>query len=280
MLDLLIIGSGPAGMTAALYSARAGLSVEVIEKSSYGGALTEISHLANFPGYDGGKGADLADILRSQVIAAGAKISFGACESIKSSENALSVVIDSEPRLARSVLVATGSEPIPLDFTPSAPVSYCALCDAPLYRGKSIAVIGGGNSAVGESIHLSGIVSSLTLFSRSCLKADAAFVSELKKKQNVKIIENHTPSADDLSDFDGIFVFIGKRPATSFLDSSLLDENSYIKTENYMTSLPGLFAAGDVRSGSVKQAITAAADGAAASIAISAYLKSPQTSRH
>lgn len=274
MQDLVIIGSGPSGLTAALYASRLGFSVKIIEKSSYGGALTQISHLANFPGFDGA-GADFAAKLKSQAEKSGVKFSYGSCESVKKdSDGNFTLMVDGEEERSRAVLVATGSEPIPLDFTPSAPVSYCALCDSPLYKGKNIAVVGGGNSAIGESIHLARVASSLTIFSRSCVKADEAMLKELKSLKNVKILENHAPSEKDLAGFDGIFVFIGKRPATTFLDNSLLDEKGFIKTKNYSTSIPGLFASGDVRSGSVKQAITASADGASASIVIADYLKS------
>lgn len=271
MLDLAIIGSGPAALTAAIYAVRGGLSVEVFEREKFGGALTEISHISNFPGFDG-KGEDLAETLKHQAISAGAKLSFGTCSSLSP------LTIDDEEISARAVLIATGSEPRPLDFRLDIPVSYCALCDGSLYRGKKIAVVGGGNSAVGESLYLADIVSSLTLFSRSTLKADAVFINNLKSKKNVKILENHSVKKSDFDGFDGVFVFIGKRPATSFIDLSLLDENGYIETKDYMTKTRGIFAAGDVRSGSLKQAISAAADGAAASIKILEYLKSAKNS--
>lgn len=267
MMDLTIIGSGPAALTAALYAARAGLKVEIFERSSFGGALTEISHIANFPGFDG-EGKDLSEKLISQVKALGVKFSYGTCSSTSP------LFIDDEKVETRAILIATGSEPIHLNVPTSAPVSYCALCDGDLYQGKNVLVIGGGNSAVGEAIHLAKIAKSVTLLSHSALKAQPVSVNELRSLNNVKIIENTEPTTEFLNSFDGVFVLIGKRPASSFFPPNLLDESGYIKTDaNFMTGQPGVFAAGDVRSGTVKQAITASADGAAAAIKIADFLK-------
>lgn len=267
MLDLAIIGSGPAALTAAIYAARLGLSVEVFEKSAFGGALPQISHLSNFPGFDG-KGEDFAKSLKSQAESFGAKISFGACTSVSPLE------IDGESLDARAVLIATGSEPRPLDFEPSVPVSYCALCDGPLYKDKNILVIGGGNSAVGESLYLARLAKNLTLATHSDLKADPVFVNNLKKENNVTIMENVKVDESLTNKFDAVFVFIGKRPATSFIDKSLLNDEGYVVTDkNYQTKEKNIFAAGDVRSGSVKQAISAAAEGAEAAISIANFLK-------
>ena len=265
MIDLAVLGSGPAGLTAALYAARAGLSVTVFEKSTFGGALAQIPNIQNFPGYTG-PGADLAAKMQRQAESAGAKFEY--------LDEPLTQLKNPSDLGARAVLVATGSEPIPLSFTPDKPVSYCALCDAPLYKGKNILVVGGGNSAVSESIHLAEIVGSLTLVSHSPLKADAALISKLKALKNITIKENLEVTPDLANSFDGIFVFIGKRPAATFLASSLLDAQGYITTDtNHMTSTPGIFAAGDVRSGATRQTIAASADGAMAAIAIANYLK-------
>ena len=273
MLDLAIIGSGPAALTAAIYAARAGLSVTVFERGQIGGLLNEIFHLANFPGFDG-SGAEFATILKEQAISVGAKITYGECTKITPDGQNFSLIIDEEPVSAHSVLVATGSEPKRLDFSLSTPVSYCATCDAPLYAGKNIAVVGGGNSAVGESLHLTDLASHLTIFSDSALQAEAVRLDDLKSRPNVTIHEHRAPNREELEAFDGVFVFIGKLPATAFLPTSVLDPDGYILTDaNQMTSTPGIFAAGDVRAGSTKQAITAAADGANAAISIQNYLK-------
>lgn len=266
MIDLAIIGSGPASLTASIYAARLGLSVSVFEKSVYGGALNEISHLANFPGYDG-SGADFAKKLKDQALSFGVELRFGECTSLDPFK------IDDEIVEAKTILIATGTEPRKLDFAVNAPVSYCALCDAPLYSGKNILVVGGGNSAVGESIHLANIVKSLTLVSHSPLKADDVFIKKLASKKNVTILENYSLTKNFADQFDGVFVYIGKKPSTAFVPDFLKDKDGYIITKNYQTKIPNIFACGDARANSMKQALTASADGAAAAVAIADHLK-------
>lgn len=258
MLDLAIIGSGPAALTAAIYASRANLSVKVFERNLIGGALPEIAHIDNFPGFSG-TGQELADAMRQQVENLGVEIVYDEITSFPA---------------ARAVLVATGSEPRPLDFTPSAPVSYCALCDAPLYQDKNILVIGGGNSAVGESLLLAKVAKQVTLMSHSALKAEPHRVEQLRSLKNVQIIENTEPNPQNTAGYDGIFVYIGTRPAASFIDQSFRDPLGYIQTApNSHRVTENIFAAGDVRAGTTKQAITAAADGAAAAIEIIDFLR-------
>jgi len=266
MLDLAVIGSGPAALTAALYAARSGLKVEVFEKGRLGGTLPEISYLANFPGFDG-QGSDLAQQLLNQAKSAGVKISYGTCSSLSP------LIIDDEKVAAKTVIIATGSSPRSLKFALNVPVSYCAICDGDLYKGKNLCVVGGGNSAVGEAIHLAKIAKSVTVLSHSTLKAQPVLIKALKTFKNVKILENVEPTPEKLNTFDAVFVLIGKVPATDFVPKSLLDEFGYIKTnDEYTTSLEGVFAAGDVRSGSLKQAIAAAGEGAAAATAATNFL--------
>ena len=272
VLDLAIIGSGPAALTAAIYAARAGFNVEVFEKAKIGGALIEIDHIENYPGFLG-SGQELANNLKEQAVLAGAKISYGTCKNVSREGENIKLTIDGEELTVRAALVATGSEPKTLVLNTTTPVSYCALCDAPLYKGKNIAVIGGGNSAIQEALYLSEIVNQIVLYSHSGLKADAYLLDKIKERGNIEIHENAMPTDDELNKVDGIFVFIGKRPATSFLPGEILDEKGYIKTHNYASEIAGIFAAGDVRADSIKQAITAAADGAAAALEIVKYLK-------
>ena len=271
VLDLAIIGSGPAAMTAAIYAARAELSVAIFEKAKVGGALTEIDQIGNFPGFNG-SGNELAENLKKQVLNLGVKINYGACEGIMLDDSGDKILtIDGESVRAHAVLVATGSEPKTLDLDTPTPISYCAMCDAPLYKGKSIAVIGGGNSAIQETIYLAGIAKNVTVYTHGHFKADQIMVDEITALGNVEVRDNLSEA--ELDNYDGIFVFIGKRPATKFLPAELLDEKGYIITENYATKMPGVFAAGDVRANSVKQAVTAAADGAAAALEIVNFLK-------
>ncbi|MDO4759222.1 MAG: FAD-dependent oxidoreductase [Candidatus Saccharibacteria bacterium] len=296
LLDLIIIGSGPAACTAALYAARAGLTVALYEKALFGGALIETAHIANFPGFDG-PGQELADRLKTQAEAAGAKFYYGECTAIDKvsvpvdsqlsvTNSSFVVTIDGEKLFARTVLVATGSRYRQLDFTLEKPISYCALCDGPLYKDKRILVIGGGNSAVGEAAHLASIAKSVILVNRSPLRAESALIKKLESFPNIEIHTsidinpNSQPFAKYLTASDGVFVFIGKQPAADFLPSHtpsgepLKDTEGYILTDSaQMTALSGLFAAGDVRSGALRQAVTAAAEGAIAAVHITSFLK-------
>ena len=315
-LDLAVIGGGPAALTAALYAARAGLKVKVFERAVIGGALAEISDLSNYPGY-AGPGPALAEQMRAQAVQAGAEIIYAECQKLWHYADYFELTLDddsaagsaSEPSSgakirAKKVLVATGSDPKKLSFAPKPPVSYCALCDGALAKDKHVAVIGGANSAVQESLYLANLVKDLTIITHSHLKADIYLQRRLKsvqKSHNIKILESTEAAPDLLNTFDYVFVFIGKRPATAFLrplaDSllhgdALLDSAGYILTNPataasstpglpeathntvahnitaHSTVVPGLYAAGDVRSGSLKQVVPAAADGASAAIEI------------
>lgn len=272
MIDLAIIGSGPASLSAAVYAARAGLDVVIYEQNRIGGALTEIAQIENYPGFFGA-GSDLAENMKKQALDAGAKIEYGECESITKDEN-FKLIIDGEEVESRTVLVATGSEPKKLNIEGiEKPISYCALCDGALYKDKDIVVVGSGNSAFQESIYLAKIAKTVTILAKAELKAEPYLLEKMKACENIIVKEMTESTAELLNTFDGIFVFIGKQPATSFLPEEILSEDKYIKTENYMTDIPGLFAAGDVRDGSIKQAVSASSEGAAAALAISNFLK-------
>ena len=312
-LDLAIIGSGPAALSAALYAARAGHRVAVFERSNIGGALFEIAQISNYPGYTG-PGRDLAATMRRQAESAGAAINYGECTAIRCLDPStpdrpalFELTIDGEPVRARAVLLATGSEPRPLPFSLTVPVSYCALCDADLAKGQDIAVVGGGNSAVQESLGLAPIVKSLTLISHSALKAEPHLQSQLRALSNVVVREHLEPTPELLNTFDRVFIFIGKRPATTCVASlasstpDFYDAAGYIRTTpasvdaprtvsapvdtspanssvasttpSHQTLIPGLYVAGDLRSGAVRQVVTAAGDGAAAAVEISQFLR-------
>ncbi len=276
MVDLAIIGGGPAALSAALYGARAGLETVVFERGEIGGDLGKIAHLANYPGFIGA-GKELATKLHRQAETAGAKIEYGECTKLDVSDDGFSLVVDEEVIKARAVIIATGSEPKTLDFVDELdpPVSYCALCDGDFAKDENIVIVGGGNSAVQEALFLAPLAKSLTLVSHSRLKADRCLQDKLRAHKNCKIREGIEPDLEFLNSFDRVFIFIGRQPATGFLqDEKLLDENRYILTdENHMTVIPGVFAAGDVRSGSIHQVVTAAGDGASAAINVNKWLK-------
>lgn len=297
VLDLAIIGSGPAALSAALYAARAGLRVSVFERANIGGALCEIAQISNYPGFTG-PGRDLAATMRRQAEAAGVTIAYGECTAIRplkpsatsaapasddtSAQPAaparFELAIDGEPVRARTVLLATGSEPRPLPFALATPVSYCALCDADLAKGQDIAVVGGGNSAVQESLGLAPLVKSLTLITHSALKAEPHLITQLRALSNVTIREHLEPTPDLLNTFARVFVFIGKRPATTCVADlaastpDFYDAAGYVRGGHgsaHQTAIPGLYVAGDLRSHALRQVVTAAADGAAAAVEIS-----------
>ena len=267
MLDLAIVGAGPAALSAAIYAARAGLKVRVFEKGSMGGALARIARIENYPGFMGA-GLELADKLKAQAAEFGAEFEYGECQKVESG----SLVIDGEKVSARAILIATGSGPKSLKIEGiTKPISYCAICDGALYGGKRLAVVGSGNSAFQEATHLAEIAESVTIFAHAKVKAESYLIKNLP--DNITIKEDNDLTAAELNQFDGIFVFIGKSPATDFLDKALLTNDGYIKTNNYMTSVTGVFAAGDVRDGSVQQVVTAAADGASAALRIVDFLR-------
>lgn len=280
--SLAVIGSGPAAITAAIYASRSGIDTTVYERGNIGGSLTEIAHIANFPGFTG-KGEELVANLRAQAQESGVSFKYGECTAIEKSDDGFKLKIDDELVSASAVLIATGSEPRTMELDTKKPISYCVLCDAPLYKDKDVLVIGGGNSAVGEAIHLAETVKSVTLVNRSPLRAEKALQDKLKAYKNTKIYENVSDFAPFIEKADGIFVLIGKQPASGLIkdiaaqfdlaESDVLDDCGYIITkDNNMTKIPGIFAAGDVRQGSTKQAVTAAADGAEAAIGINKFL--------
>ena len=287
VLDLAIIGSGPAALSAALYAARAGLRVSVFERANIGGALCEIAQISNYPGFTG-PGRDLAAAMRRQAESAGVTIAYGECTAIRplkpsAAPARFELIIDGEPVRARTVLLATGSEPRPLPFTLATPVSYCALCDADLAKGQDIAVVGGGNSAVQESLGLAPLVKSLTLITHSALKAEPHLITQLRALPNVTVREHLEPTPDLLNTFARVFVFIGKRPATACVADLAASTPDFYDAAGYVcgghgsahqTAIPGLYVAGDLRSDALRQVVTATGDGAAAAVEISQSLHS------
>lgn len=271
--DLVIIGGGVAGLTAAIYSARTNLKTIVYEQSLVGGIVATVPNFENFPSFLG-DGAILARQIKDQALKSGAVIKYGNCQNITKKGSLFHLNIDGQTVLSKTVLVTTGSNPRKLtNFDTNKPIHYCATCDGPLYKDQDVLVLGGGNSAVSESLFLARLVKNLTLVSKTKISAEKTIFNRLKQQKNVKIYEEVDPTPNMASDVSAVFVLIGRIPATNFLDQSLLDEYGYIKTDSEnMTKIPGLFAAGDVRANIKKQAIIAAGDGASAAIAIEQYL--------
>ena len=290
--DVIIIGGGPAGYTAALYSARAGLDTAVIEKMSIGGQLTLTGEVENYPGFATGiDGYTLGANMQSGAEKFGAQTIFDEVTNVFLDEKIKRVVTQSTELYARSVIIASGASPRELgidgesDFIGKG-IHYCAHCDGRFYKNKTVAVIGGGNSAVSDALYLSRLAKKVYLIHRrDSLRATKIYHEPLKNAENVEILWNSRVSkllhgerivgailentaANEQSELlcDAIFVSIGRKPNTSLFNGvTALDENGYIiADESTKTSVEGVFAAGDVRTKTLRQIVTAVSDGATA----------------
>lgn len=290
--DVIIIGGGPAGYTAALYSARAGLDTTVIEKMSIGGQLTLTGEIENYPGFaDGIDGYTLGANMQSGAEKFGAQTIFDEVTNVFLDEKIKRVVTQSTELYARSVIIASGASPRELgidgesDFIGKG-IHYCAHCDGRFYKNKTVAVIGGGNSAVSDALYLSRLAKKVYLVHRrDSLRATKIYHEPLKNAENVEILWNSRVSkllhgerivgailentaTNEQSELlcDAIFVSIGRKPNTSLFNGvTALDENGYIiADESTKTSVEGVFAAGDVRTKTLRQIVTAVSDGATA----------------
>ncbi|MEE0969136.1 MAG: FAD-dependent oxidoreductase [Clostridia bacterium] len=295
--DIIIIGGGPAGLTAAIYARRANKSVLVMEKGSFGGQITSSPKVENIPGFISVSGNEFADMLLSQATELGAEVE---CIEVLSFEDGevKKVITDEGDFFARSVIIATGTKhrllglPREEDFIGNG-ISFCAVCDGAFYTGKTVAVIGGGNSALQEAI----------LLSENCEKVYIIqnldfFTGEEKLAEEIKNISNITPimgavpvellGEDEIAGIkiqkggvteeiklDGIFTAIGLVPQNDIFASVIkLNDYGYVDAdESCLTSSEGIFVAGDCRSKRIRQVATAASDGAVAALAACDYLK-------
>lgn len=296
MLDLIILGAGVAGLTAAIYSARAGLKFVVLEQDGFGGGQIASAHTVdNYPGFKGISGDELANAIREHAEGLGAKIEFAIIKDIVKENGIITVVSDDDLKLkAKSVIIATGSTPKRIgvpgeDALIGNGVSYCALCDGAFYKDKNVVVVGGGNTVVEDAIYLSDICKSVTLIHRrDTFRAPKTRIDALKSKSNVDIIYNKTVkkiigndkvsgvllSNDNLLQCDGAFIAVGSEPELSFTNNlNLAFSEKYIDaTEDCKTNSEGIFVAGDVRAKQLRQVVTAAADGANAANSVIKYL--------
>jgi thioredoxin reductase (NADPH) len=289
---VIIIGSGPSGLTAAIYAARAGLAPIVICGGCPGGQLINADFVENFPGFPSIRGSDLMLRMMDQATTCGVEMMFDQVVSLKKSENIFDICIETgEVKRSRSMIIATGASHRSLNIPGEREfinrgVSYCAVCDGPLLKGKDVAVVGGGNTALMESVFLSNFCRNVYLIHRrASFRADAILQKRLLSCCNIKcifdsvvmeakgtnkleyiVIENVVKKRIETLEISGLFAAIGTEPASKFADHLVeLDQKGYIIAENTVTSCQGLFAAGDIVSGSIKQAITAAAAGCLAS---------------
>ena len=300
--DLVIIGAGPAALTAAVYAGREGLSTLVLEKQLIGGQVATIDRVDNYPGFvDGAEGLTLAQDFERQARRFGAELKFGEATGLMRNGDRIVVQADNGNVLARAVLIATGASYRHLDIPGEADyygrgVHYCATCDGALYKGKELVTIGGANSAVQEALFLTQFASHITMLVRSWIKADKILKDQLDQAiadGRITLLEGWRPTevigdggqvagvmaTDDQEsrriDCDGVFVFAGSVPNTNFLrDSAVqLDQAGLVVVDdNLRTTMPNVWAAGDVRVGAPRQIVSAAGDGAAAAIQVGKHL--------
>lgn len=298
--DTIIIGGGPAGYTAALYCARAGLDTLVLEKLSVGGQMALTMQIDNYPGFDEGiDGFMLGDKMKKGAERFGAKTTITEVLSVDLKSNVKTVSTRKGDLLCRTVIIATGAVPKKLsvpgesEFTGRG-VSYCAACDGMFYRGKRVVIVGGGNSAAGDASLLSRVCQSVTLIHRrDTLRATKIYHEPLMKAENISFswnssvtevlgddkvtgvaVKNTVTGEISTIDCDGVFVSIGRSPETQLFTGMLdIDENGYIiADESTETTIPGVYAAGDVRTKTLRQVVTAAADGAVAALKAEEYI--------
>lgn len=299
--DVIIIGAGPAGLTAALYGSRAGLKIVILERALPGGLAATTDLIENYPGFaDGIKGIELAEKMKQHALRFGAELVSAEVQSLAKVDKRLQVKTSDKEYHVRAVIIATGTVPIKLnipgeDELRGRGVSYCATCDGPLYRGRKIAVIGGGNSALQEGRFLLNFVEHVTFVEfMPHLTAEKILQDEIKKEKRVQIILYHIPISingkervesitirsretkeEKTIEVSGVFIYVGLSPLSQFVRGFVeLDKFGFIKTNMQLeTSVPGVFAAGDIRSGSIRQIIAACGDGAAALIHCQHYLE-------
>lgn len=299
MLDLLVIGAGPAGLTAALYARRAEKTVTVVEKGAFGGQITYSPRIENYPGFATVSGNELADTMVSQVLEQGASLEPDEIKSIEKIENGYKAVGQYGTYRAKTIVIATGAKhrqlgiPRENEFTGEG-ISYCAVCDGAFYKGKRVAVIGGGNSALQEAVLLSEGCSHVTIVQNlDHFTGEQKLLDTLQSKPNVSFITGHTVKSivgdqvlegiviegkDGLQKLpvEGVFVAIGLVPQNDFVSEFLsLDDWGYFPAgENTKTERDGIFVAGDCRAKGIRQIATAVADGASAALNAIRYLDS------
>lgn len=299
MLDLLIIGGGPAGLTAGIYAQRFGLKTLLVEREMVGGQIAVSDVIENYPGFPSISGAGLMEKFEEHAKKFGLEIKLTEIISI-AAEGRIQVVKTSDGELrAKAVIVATGAKPSRLGvqgekkFTGKG-VSYCATCDGPFFRGLTVMVVGGGDTAIKEAHYLSKLAAKVYIVHRrDKFRAEKLLVEKIEAAPSVELLKNHalkevkgdmvvkTVLVQDLLTsaikeipVDGVFIFVGINPTTDFVDVDK-NEKGFIKTNQKMeTSVPGIFAAGDCRTTPLLQVATAVGDGAIAAFTAQAYINS------
>ena len=302
-IDTIMIGAGPSALAAAVYTTREDIKTDLYEKAVVGGLAAITDQIDNYPGFpEGISGMQLASDLEKQAKRFGANIKYGDVKSISRKNNQIVLNIDGKDVLAKTVLIATGSDYNKIGIPGEAEyygrgVHYCATCDGAFYRDQDLIVVGGGNSAIQEAIFLTRFAKRIDLLVRSKIKASEVLQKDLQKYIDSGQIVVHLetipteilgdekgvykvlvkgPTGENEVITNGVFVFIGLKPNTQFLQGSgvELDEVGLVKTnKNLETNIPGIFASGDVRSGATMQIASAVGEGATAALSIRHYLE-------
>lgn len=287
--DVLIIGAGPAGLTAAIYLARNNVNVALIEAKTPGGKISEQSKIENYPGFNSVSGAELSISMFSQARENGAKFIIGKVISIENKDELIKLIKLENGLLLESkyLIIATGmqniipKEVINIEKFNNKGVSYCVVCDGPLFKDKVCGIIGGGNSAFEEGNYLSSIAKEVHIFVRDKIIAEQRLVDNVEKQDNIfihrnaQILKLNGTSSLDSADVNiegnivnipikGLFPYIGFKPAIDFIDQNLLKldkKNFIVVDENMETNVPNIFAVGDIISKSIRQITTATSDG-------------------
>ena len=292
MYDIIIVGAGPAGLTAALYAKRANKNVLVLEAKTYGGQIINASIVENYPGIERISGVDYATALYNQVKKTGAEIKF---ETVTRIQEDKTVITSENTYQAKAIILATGAENRRLNINKETEfigkgVSYCATCDGNFYKNKTVAVVGGGNTALEDAIYLSDIVKKVYLIHRRDeFRGEAKYVKDIKNKKNIELILNSTVKTLNGNDIlesidiedkdgntksiavDGLFIAVGQSPKNEIFSNIIeLDKMGYIISEDGVhTNKKGIYVAGDARVKQLRQLTTAVGDGSiAATMAI------------
>ena len=303
MYDILIVGGGPAGLTAAIYAARAGKRTAILEKEAFGGQIASAPLVENYPGILSISGAELARQMTEQARAFGAEIGYTEAAGLEKTSAGFRVSCTDGVREAKTVILATGAAHRQLGLPGETAltgcgISYCAVCDGAFYDGADVAVVGGGDTALQDALFLANTCRSVTLIHRrDTFRASAQLVCRAQAQENIRILRNCTVQKLLLSDdslqgaellngktgeteriyVEGLFIAVGQMPQSAPFQDAVATENGYyLAGEDTKTCLPGIFAAGDGRKKQVRQLTTAVSDGAAAALAACRLLDAQQ----
>lgn len=300
MYDVIIIGAGPAGLTAGIYAARGGLKTAIVEVAMPGGQAASTEKIENYPGFPNGIGGyELMNAFHQQATAFNCEFIFEGVKELRLQGTTKQIITDSQTLEAKTVIIAAGSKPRPLgvngeDMFHGRGVSYCATCDGAFFRNKKVVVVGGGDAALEEGTYLTKFADEVTIVHRRA-GFRAAQIAVNRAKDNPKIrLELHTVVEEILGSdkvegvrlknvqtgetkdmaADGVFIYVGTEPNAQFKHGELeVDERGYIRTNELLaTNIPGVYAAGDIRTTPLRQVATAVGDGALAAVEVEKYL--------